>query len=94
VPSVRQVESRIFDREGFRVTVRHLDGRNVRGDRGNLPQYPFERAMKNRASVARWIAVRFLRTYPGFEVDVLKSSGERAHGRMLLSTVRDGYLED
>ena len=31
--------------------------------------------------------------YPGFEVEVLKADGTVAHGRMLLTTVRDSYLD-
>jgi len=92
--TVRQVEKRILDREGFRTTIRHLDGRDVRGDRMALPRYPFDRAMKNSANVTRWITTRFRRTYPGFGVDVLSSNGAKVHGRTLLSTVRDSYLDE
>jgi len=45
VASVASVERRIKAVEGFRVAVRHLDGRNVRGDRTNMPTYQFRRAM-------------------------------------------------
>ena len=91
--TVRAVERKISRVEGFRVVIRHLDGRDVRGDREHLPGYPFERAMKNRSNVTDWKRVRFQPTYPGFEVDVIAENGTRVHGGTLLGTVRDGYLE-
>ena len=91
--TIRQVERKIARLEGFRVVIRHLDGRDVRADREGMPTYPFERAMKNSASVTRWREHRFLPQYPGFGVDVLRADGHRAHGRTLLGTVRDTYLD-
>lgn len=91
--TVRSVERRIFNVEGFRVVIRHLDGRDVRGDREHLPSYPFGRAMKNRSNVKDWKRRRFQSTYPGFEVDVISEHGSRVHGGTLLGTVRDGYLD-
>ncbi|HEX6763022.1 MAG TPA: hypothetical protein VF094_09495 [Gaiellaceae bacterium] len=91
--TVQAVERKIFRVEGFRVVIRHLDGRNVRGDREHLPAYPFDRAMKNRSNVKDWKRVRFQPRYPGFEVDVIAEHGGRVHGGTLLGTVRDEYLE-
>ncbi|MGI9657353.1 MAG: hypothetical protein ACR2OD_00475 [Gaiellaceae bacterium] len=91
--TIRRVERKIERTEGFRVTIRHLDGRNVRGDRQRMPNYPFERAMKNAANVKRWREQRFVPTYPGFRVDVLGVDGAKAHGGTLLGTVRDTYLD-
>ena len=93
VATVRAVERRILKVEGFKVVIRHLDGRDVRGDREHLPGYPFGRAMKNRSNVKDWKRRRFQPTYPGFEVDVIAEHGDRVHGGTLLGTVRDGYLE-
>ena len=94
MPSVQQVENKIRRVEGFRVLIRHPDGRDVRGDRRAFPQYQYTRAMQNRASVTDWAVGRFGTSYPGFSVDVLKVDGSKAHGRTRLSTVRDTYLED
>ena len=91
--TVQAVERKIFRVEGFKVVIRHLDGRNVRGDREHLPAYPFGRAMKNRSNVKDWKRRRFQSTYPGFEVDVMAEAGGRVHGGTLLGTVRDGYLD-
>jgi hypothetical protein len=91
VASVEAVERRIKSVEGFRVAVRHLDGRNVRGDRTHMPTYQFRRAMADNANVKAWREGRFRPRYPGFEVDVLRRDGTRAHGATLLGTVRAEY---
>jgi hypothetical protein len=97
VPTVRQVERRIRDREGFDVTFRSReDGRDVRDDR-QLPgrhRYNYERMMPNSANVSRWIEVRFRAAYPDFDVHVLKADGTRAHGNYLLGNVLDTYLAE
>ena len=85
------VERRIYLVEGFTVTIRHLDGRNVRDDRTRMPQYRFRRALSDGANVAAWKEGRFQPTYPGFEVDVLGADGRRVHGATLLGTVRAEY---
>jgi hypothetical protein len=54
----------------------------------------FRRALKHSKSVKQWRDGRFAHAYPGFVVDVLDAHGQVAHGRTLLGTVRDGYLED
>jgi hypothetical protein len=89
--TVEAVERRIRSVEGFRVAVRHLDGRNVRGDRTHMPTYQFRRAMADNANVKAWREGRFRPRYPGFEVDVLHRDGTRAHGATLLGTVRAEY---
>jgi hypothetical protein len=91
VATVESVERRIASVEGFRVAVRHLDGRNVRGDRTRMPTYPFRRAMADSANVKAWRERRFRMRYPGFEVDVLHPDGTSAHGGTLLGTVRAEY---
>jgi hypothetical protein len=94
MPTVRAVERRIFTVEGFDVVIRHLDGRDVRGDRQKLPQYPYKRAMSNRSDVKDWKETRFGPRYPGFKVDVVDAYARRAHGAKMLRTVRDTFLED
>ncbi len=92
MPKVKRVETQIWDLEGFEVTIRYEDGRDVRGDRQGLPSYThLERAAKKNMTVAQWINQRFRRYYPGFDVDVLAGDGEAAQGRTLLRTVRDSY---
>ncbi len=94
MPKVMSVEKRIWDVEGFAVRVLHLDGRDVRGDRMGLPQYPFHSQAKNDLSVEQWKETRFRQAYPGFHVEVLDSTGNAAHGNTKLGTVRDTYYDD
>jgi hypothetical protein len=85
---LKNVESKIFRVEGFSVTIRHSDGRDMRGDRDSIPTYSYDRMAKNTMSVAEWKSTRFQPAYPGFAVDVLSSSGRSVNGRTKLSTVR------
>lgn len=94
MPMVKNVEKKIWDVEGFAVCILHPDGRDVRGDKQKLPQYPFERAAKNDWTVEAWKESRFRPHYPGFDVLVLDADGERCQGNMKLGTVRDTYFED
>jgi hypothetical protein len=94
MPTVRSVERRIYSVEGFDVVIRHLDGRDVRGDRQKLPQYPFERAMPGKSDVKAWKQRRFQPYYPGFKVDVVDAYARRAHGAKKLRTVRDTFFDD
>jgi O-succinylbenzoate synthase len=91
---VKNVEKRIWDIEGFAVTIRHADGRDMRGDRQGLPMYSYERMAKNSHTVSAWKEQRFANDFPGYSVDVLYSSGETVVGNTLLSTVRDSYFEE
>lgn len=93
--TIKDVEKKIAKVEGFRVTIRHSrDGRDVRGDKGGIKQYDYERALKGAKNVKDWRAGRFARSFPGFVVEVIKADGMVAHGLTLLTTVRDGYLDD
>ncbi len=92
--TIRAVESRIRKIEGFDVRILHADGADMRSDRTGIPQYIYERALKNSSNVRGWRDGRFRQSYPGFEVEVLDARGHRAHGNTLLGTVRDSYLDD
>jgi hypothetical protein len=90
VATIKQVENRILEVEGFAVRIRHgRDRRDVRSDKGNLRQYGYKRALKHSKTVKDWRDGRFARTYQGFVVEVLHADGRPAHGRTLLGTVRD-----
>lgn len=93
MPKVKNVEKRIYEIEGFDVVIRHLDGKDARGDMDLPTQYKAERMTRNSFSVSEW-KNKFKTQYPGFEVDVLKNSGNKASGQMKLSTVRDTYLDE
>ena len=93
--TIKQVEAKIAEVEGFEVRILHgRDGRDVRSDKTNVKQYNYRRALKNSKNVKDWRDGRFARTYPGFAVEVLNANGRPAHGRTLLATVRDGSLDD
>lgn len=76
MPTVRQVEARIEQVEGFRVRFLHPDGRDVRGDHGNVPQYGYKRAAVGSSTVREWKDVRFAPNYSGWEVEVLDGGGD------------------
>src|SRR5437879_404195 len=94
--TVRFAEGRIAAVEGFVVHFRYegparAKGKDVRGDRSNVPSYPYRRAAPGETTVAAWAEGRFRKAYPGFGVDVLDGRGERVHGLTLLKTVRASY---
>ena len=91
---LKNVERRIWNTEGFAVTIRHADGRDMRGDRLGIPMYTYDRMAKNSMTVAEWRNQRFQPNYPGFTIDVLDAQGEAVAGNTLLSNVRDSYVED
>jgi hypothetical protein len=90
----KNVEKKIWDIEGFAVRIMHSDGRDMRGDRGGIPQYAYERCARNDMTVEGWKNQRFKPSYPGLEVEILDASGETAPGQTKLGTVRDTYLEE
>jgi hypothetical protein len=60
MPTVENVEKKIAKIETFEVRIkRESDGRDVRGDRENLPTFKRQRAVKGTATVAHWRRVRF-----------------------------------
>lgn len=62
MPKVKLVEKKIWDVEGFDIQFRR-DGKDVRGDKGHIPQYQYERAAKNDMTVAEWREGRFTPSY-------------------------------
>jgi len=93
--TIRAVERQIRRVEGFEVRILHgRDRRDVRGDKAGVHGYAYHRQIKGSKNVREWRDGRFAERYPGFEVEVLKADGTVAHGRMLLTKVRDSYLAD
>ena len=91
---VKNVEKRIWDLEEFAVQILHLGGRDVRGDRTGLPQYPYKIRASDDMTVEHWKTIRFRRVYPGFEVVVLDGDGRTVHGNTKLETLRSSYFEE
>jgi hypothetical protein len=91
MPSIKTVERRISNIEGFNVTIRH-HGHDVRSDCGMPRQYiDFDKAASQAFTVARWKHNRFRPSFPGFDVDVLDAFGNVVPGNTKLRTVRDTY---
>lgn len=95
MPTIQTVERQIFRCERFKVQFRDRQtGRDVNGNLDGVPSYRYAKMALNRWSVNRWKEQRFNECYPGFDVAVLRNDQHVAHGRTLLSTVRDTYLDD
>jgi hypothetical protein len=93
MPKVKTIEKRIWDIEGFDISFR-MDGRDIRGDKDGIPQYPFARAAKNDSTVGEWKSSRFGVTYPGYDVVVLDGDGNEVPGQTKLGNVRDSYSDE
>lgn len=96
MPTAAFVERKVAVIEGFGVRIRYAGpgrakGRDVRGDRADLPTYPYRRAAASSVTVAGWIKTRFEPTFPGYAVEVLYGNETVASGRALLVTVRATY---
>jgi len=92
MPTVRSIEKRIFELEGFRVQLCTLEGADMRGDRDLAAGYRgYQRQSANTATVEEWKATRFRPAFVGLDVKVLLADGTTAHGRTLLQTVRATY---
>ena len=91
MPSVRQVEKRIEEVEGFQVRFLSPDGTDP--SRRRVDDYRYVNAANKALTVAKWRKARFTRSYEDFGVEVLDGDGNPVHGKTLLSTVRDTYYE-
>ncbi|HZQ75081.1 MAG TPA: hypothetical protein VFB08_19365 [Burkholderiales bacterium] len=92
MPTLRSVERAVANTEGFDVTIRHADGRDIRSDKTGVPGYPYRKGARNDFTVAEWRKQRFRICYPGYKVTVWLYDGTEAGGGMRLSTVRGSYL--
>jgi len=92
MPRTDFVERTIFNIEGFNVNFIST-GKNLRGEVQQPHNYLASKATKNTYNVSQFIA-KLKSQYPGYDFEVLLGNGERARGNMLLSTVRDSYMED
>ena len=92
MPSIVRVESSIRKLEGFDVHfTREQDGKDVRGDKKNLPSYTYDRAAPGRFSVTQWRDGRFRKSYPSYSVEILDGTGKPVHGRTKLTNLRATY---
>lgn len=91
---LKNVERKIKEIEGFAVNFKYPAGGDVRGDKRDLPHYPYKRMASNDMTVSEWKRTRFSRLFPGYEVEVLNGSGECVVGHTKLITVRNSYCDD
>ena len=71
MPMVKNVEKKIWDVEKFEVIMRSSDGKDLRGNKKDMPQYSFSKKASGDMTVSQWKQNRFYPYYPGLEVDVL-----------------------
>ncbi len=84
------VEAEIFAVEQFDVSF-------VGGDPDGglyVDQYTYSNAANGGWTVKKWRDTRWTALYPNFDVEVLNGAGEVAHGKTLLRTLRDSYLDE
>ena len=93
MPAVKNVEKKIKEKEGFDVMINTLDGKDVRGDKKNFPQWKGERQTKNDRTVQDF-EKKFEQFYPGYKIKVLTGDGAAAHGSMKLINVRKSYKNE
>lgn len=89
---VKNIEKKIWDKEGFQVRIMQSN-RDVRGDKKGLKQWPYINQTKGSATV-RDFQGKFHNIYPGFDIEVLDVDGKAVAGNMLLTNVRDTYIDD
>ncbi|MNE78424.1 hypothetical protein D3C80_1748300 [compost metagenome] len=92
MPLVKNVEKKVWDIQGFDIKFKTPEGKDVRDDKRDMPQYTKERASKNDMTVSEFKTI-FRKQYPGYDLDVLTADGEAVNGNMKLGTVRDTYNE-
>ena len=85
MPTVRAVERKIYNVEGFDVVIRHLDGRDVRGDREkvmsvaqNEAQQAFTAKMQAKHITPLWTIANRVTPWWNDAVVRLASAGGRA----------------
>lgn len=92
MPKTAYVEKTIYDIEGVRVDF-VKDGKNVR-DEAPLPyNYKAAKATKNAYNVSQF-KEKIKKQFPGYDFYVYDGKGNKCRGNMLLSTVRDTYLDE
>ena len=90
---VKNVEKKIWDVEKFEFVMRSSTGRNLNGNKQDMPQYPYSKKAPGNMTVSEWKQNRFLPHYPGLDVDVLDVVSMPVAGQTKLKTVRESYEE-
>ena len=85
--TVARYEAKIKVRERLSISMKR-SGRNVRSDAHIDAQYKFRKAAPDRWTVKELIEKRLRPAAPGYDFNVLDSSGEVFHGKTLLRNAR------
>ncbi|WP_286810364.1 hypothetical protein [Bacteroides sp. Phil13] len=92
MPRIEFVEKTIFKKEGIDIKF-FKDGKDVRGD-ANVPNnYQSINRTHNDKNV-RFFIEKLKKQYPGYDFTVYDGDGNKVHGNVLLSKVRDSYEMD
>lgn len=94
MPMVKNVEKKIWDVEGFQVNLLSSEGRNLRDNKKDMPQYGFSRKASWDMTVREWKQNRFYPYYPGLDVEVLDVVNMPMKGQTKLKNVRATYVDD
>lgn len=89
--NIKKVESEIRALEGFDVVIRQGKDRSAKSEKLSSYASQYDRAARNRFTVADWKRARFETNYPGFEVDVLRADGRPATPKTLIEKLRAEY---
>lgn len=92
MPKLKTVETKIAMIEGFEIAFKDSNGRDMRDDKPNIAQWPYDKQSKNDWTVNEWVNKKFKKIYPGFDVAVYDANEVQAKGQMKLSTIRDSYI--
>lgn len=90
MPRCGYIEGKIFEVEGFDVTIRYNDN-DVRSDKQLPVTYGYSKRAPEDWTVSEWIENRFKTTFPGYTVDVLLANGTTVPGNTRLKNVRASY---
>lgn len=93
MPMVKNVEKKIWDIEKFEVIMRNSGGKDLNGNKQDMPQYPYSKRASGEMTVNEWKQTRFYPNYVGLEIDVLDVVGIAASGQTKLKNVRKTYDE-
>jgi len=89
MPSLKQLEEQIFEKEGFRVRFTPLDEKTK-----TYPAYDYEVMASNRWKLSDWRMERLEAYVPLMRsVEVFRGDGKLAKTDMRLANLRDTYFE-
>ncbi|MCW7999994.1 hypothetical protein CFK35_19225 [Clostridium sp. cpc1] len=92
MPRVEFVEKTIYKKEGLDVKF-FKEKKDVRGDASLPTNYKSGRMTKNSATVSEF-KEKLKKQFPGYDFEVYDVEGNKQRGNILLSNVRDTYVDE